>query len=353
MVDSIERPSQIDAAWGPESAPLTTPHGAGTPPAEALSAVEALFAEDRLEDAWELCEAARAGLAEADPLAETEALHLLALIARERGFLRVGQERIARAIAVRAELPDGGAPLGWYELHAALAHANGEHATAVRAWELAVNVARSVRDATGDGTERLCLALRALGDAHLARGDVAHARAALGSLVVEARALAGDPADVRAFRHLTSALQRLGDACHADGDLPAAISAYREAVKEAKRAALASDGASEILWDLSVGLNRLGTVQLEADQAQAAIASYEQSVDARRTLCDRDGRTPQAVSALASSLSKLAGALAHDGDEASASAAAAEAAELDMEVALGEGQQDHQHVFTVLPPPMG
>ncbi len=65
-----------------------------------------------------------------------------------------------------------------------------------------------------------------------------------------------------------------------------------------------------------MGLNRLGTVQLEADQAQAAIASFEQSVEARRTLCDREGRTPHALSALASSLSKLAAALAHDGDEA-------------------------------------
>lgn len=350
MIDSTERPSLIDAAWGPESAPLTTPHGPPVIPAEALAAAGALFAEGRLEDAWELAEAARAGLAETDRLAETEALHLLALIARERGFLRVGEERIARAIADRAELGDKTVPLGWYELHAALALANGEHATAASAWELAVNVARTVRDATGEGSERLCLALRALGDAHLARGDVAQARAVLGQLVVEARTLAGDPTNLHAFRHLTSALHRLGDACHADGDLPASISAYREAVREAKRAAAASDDASEILWDASVGLNRLGTVQLEADQAQAAIASFEQSVEARKTLCEREGRTPHALSALASSLSKLAAALAHDGDEAGAAAATAEAAALDDEAALSERLGD-QHPLTMVPPP--
>ena len=359
MAESLDRPSLIDAAWGTEEA---TPPATEADPAQALATARALFEEGRLEDAWELAELAREGLG-ADPAGETEALHLLALIARERGFLRVGEERIARAIAVRAELGEGAVPLAWYELHAALALANGEHTTAVSAWELAAKVARSVRDATGDGTERLCIALRALGDAHLARGDLARAREALGALVIEARALrheggpgsgveghppVSDPTDTRSFRHLTSALQRLGDACHADHDLPAAISAYRDAVREAKRAAAASNDSSEALWDVSVGLNRLGAVQLEADQAQAAIASFEASVDARRTLCEREGRTPHAVSSLASSLSKLAAALAHDGDEAGATAAADEAAALDREAAIGE---DH-HALTIVPPPI-
>ncbi len=349
MVDSIDRPSLIDAAWdGASDQDAPTPPATHLEPKEALATAAALFEEGRLEDAWELAEHARGGLAATDPLAETDALYLLALVAQARGFLRVGEERVARAIADRSDLAEGTVPLAWYELHASLAHANGEHTTAVSSWELATQVARSVRDATGEGADRLCIALRALGDALLGRGDAARARQVLGELVMEARSLAGDSSDLGALRHLTSALHRLGDACHADHDLPAAVSAYRDAVREAKRVAAASDDAPEALWDVSVGLNRLGGVQLEADQAQAAIASFEQSVDARRSFSEKVGRTPQSLSALASSLSKLSAALAADGDEASAAAAAEEAGRLDLEAAI----EPNHGSMTMVPPPV-
>lgn len=349
MVDFAERPSQIDAAWDkPPSSEI--PSTAPADPAQAFSTAEELFAEGRLEDAWELAESARATYAVTDPVAETEALYLLACIAQRRGFARVGQERVAKAIQVRAEIAPGSVPMGWYELHAALATANGEHTTAASAWEAAVKSARSVRDATGEATDRLCIALRALGDEHLARGDHARAREAFSELVTEARTLAPASADPQAFRHITSAHHRLGDAAHAAGDLPAAIAAYRDAVREAKRTVTASGESPEALWDLSVGLNRLGSAQLEAEQAQAAIASFEQSVDARRSFVDQIGRNAQALNGLASSLAKLAAALHHDGDEAGAAAAAEEAAALDLEAALdGDGDP---HPQTMVPPPV-
>lgn len=348
MPDSLPRPSLIDAAW--DKAAPSSQEAAPVPgdPIALIRLAESLHEEGRLEDAWETAEAARSGFAAADPIAETESLYLLACIARDRGFPHVGEERIARAIAQRAELTGGAVPLGWYELHASLAHESGEHATAATAWESAVAVARSIREQTGDGTERVCLALRALGDSYLARGEIDRARAALGDLVMEARALVARMPDLPAFRHLTSALQRLGDACQAAHDQPAAIAAYRDAVREAKRAASGSGDAPEALWDLSVGLNRLGGAQLEADQAQAAIASFEQAVDARRTFCEVTGRTPQALSALASSLSKLGSALAREGEDAAAAAAISEAAALDRQAALG----DNHHVHTLVPPPM-
>lgn len=345
MTDSLPRPSRIDAAW--DSA-ASSPQPATTGDAIALlRSAEALHEEGRLEEAWEAAEAARAGFAETDPIAETETLYLLACIARDRGFARVGEERIATAIAARGALTEGAVPLGWYELHAALAQTNGEVATAETAWEAAVAAARAIREQTGTGTERLCLALRALGDSYLARRDTAAARTAFSELVTEARALVAETPDLQSFRHLTSALQRLGDACQAAEDPPSALSAYRDAVREAKRAAADSGDAPEALWDLSVGLNRLGGAQLDADQAQAAIASFEKAVDARRTFLEVTGRSPQSLSALASSLSKLGGALAREGEDAAAAEALAEASRLDHEAALG----DNHHMHTLIPPP--
>lgn len=347
MSDSLLRPSPT-AAWdkaAPSSQPAAPLDG---DPIALIRTAEALYEEGRLEDAWEIAQAARAGFAASDPIAETESLYLLACIARDRGLARAGEEHIAAAIAARAALTEGAVPLGWYELHATLAQANGETATAENAWEAAAAAARAARGQTGEGSERLCLALRALGDSHLARRDTDRARATFQELVVEARALVAQGADLPAFRHLTSALQRLGDACQAAEDTPAAIAAYRDAVREAKRAAATSGDAPEALWDLSVGLNRLGGAQLDADQAQAAIASFEQAVDTRRTFSEVTGRTPQALSALASSLAKLGSALAREGEDAAAAAALEEAAALDREAALGENHQVH----TLVPPPL-
>ena len=348
MPDSIPRPSLLDAAWDtavPSSRQEPPPTG---DPIQLMRLAESLYEEGRLEDAWETADAARVGFAASDPIAETETLYLLACIARDRGFPHVGEERIARAIEGRAELTGGAVPLAWYELHAALAQASDKPTTAATAWEAAVTVARSIREQTGEGTERVCLTLRALGDSYLARGETERARATFGELVMEARSLVAASPDLPAFRHLTSALQRLGDACQAAHDPAAAIGAYRDAVREAKRAAATSGDAPEALWDLSVGLNRLGGAQLDADHAQAAIASFEQAVDARRLFCDVTGRTPQALSALASSLSKLGGALAREGEDAAAAAAIEEAATLDRQAALGENHQVH----TLVPPPM-
>ncbi len=347
MADNIERPSLIDAAWDNPASSRSDPRGS-VDPARSFAAAQSLFAEGRLEDAWEEAEIARGGFAAVDPLAETDVLYLLACIARERGFSRVGEERIARAIAERTDLAEGTVPLAWYELHAALAAENGEYATATGAWDAAVRVARSVRDATGEGTERLCVALRALGDAQLSLGNNVRALRVFRDLVTEARVLATASSDPHAFRHLTSALHRLGDAQHSSGDSAGAIGAYRDAVRETKRAAAATGETAETLWDLSVGLNRLGAAQLEAEQAQAAIASFEQSVEARRAFLEQAGRAPQALLGLASSLSKLSAALQQDGDEAGAQSATAEAAALDDEAAT----PDDAHPLTQFPPPV-
>lgn len=346
MVEHFERPSLIDAAWDkpPTSVPEPRP---SADPGRSFSTAQTLFAEGRLEDAWEEAESARAGFASIDPLAETDVLYLLACIAKERGFARVGEERVARAIAERTDLAEGTVPLAWYELHASLASANGEHATATSAWDAAVKVARSVRDQTGEGTERLCIALRAMGDAHLAMGDHARALEVFRDLVAEARALASSTDDPHAFRHLTSALHRLGDAHNAASDVAGAIGAYRDAVVEAKRAAAKAGETPETLWDLSVGLNRLGAAQLDAEQAQAAIASFEKSVEARRAFVDQTGRSPQALVGLASSLAKLAAALEQDGDAAGAHAASEEAAALDQEAA----SPAESYPLTMIPPP--
>jgi len=345
-VADIDRPSLIDAAWDSVPSPDSAAR-AGRAPAQSLAAAEALLAGGQHEDAWETAEHARAGFAASDPLGESDALYLLARIAGERGFARVGEERVARAIALRGEHAEGTVPVAWHELRAALAAAIGDHGTATTSWESAALLARSIRDATGEGSDRLCIALRAVGDAHLARGDRARAREVFTSLVSEARGLAPASADPYAFRHITSALHRLGDACREDGDLAAAIGAYRDAVREAKRAAAASD-APEAMWDLSVGLNRLGSTQLEADQAQAAIASFEQSIDLRRAVCELAERSPEALSGLASSLAKLGAALLQDGDVAGSNAAFEEAAALDREAAI---EDDHQ-TLTMVPPPI-
>lgn len=346
MAESV-RPSLIDASW--DKATASQPAASGRAAAQGLAKAESLLAEGMLEEAWEMAEVSRRAFAAVDPLAETDALFLLARIAQARGFLRVGEERIARAIADRSDLAENTVPLAWYELHGTLAGANGEHQTAIAAWGAAAAVARAQRDSSGDGGDRLCIALRALGEAYLAAGDKPRAREVFTTLVTEARALVAAAAeDAHVFRHLTSALQRLGDAYQNDGDAAGAISAYRDAVRESKRAAVVGRGKPEFLWDLSVGLNRLGNAQMDADQAQAAIASFEQAIEARRTFADLTGRSPQAVSALASSLAKLGAALAQEGEEAASRAALDEAAALDREAAISA---DH-NVMTMVPPPI-
>lgn len=328
----------------------SNPPTAQADPAHLFSAAKTLFDEGKHEDAWEMAEAARAGFSTVDPLAETDVLFLLARIAQARGFSRVGEERIARAIADRTDLAEGTVPLAWYELHASLASANGEHATATGAWEAAVKVARAVRGPHGEGVERLCLTLRALGDDRLTHGDKARAREVFAELVRESKELAASTTEPHAFRHVTSSLHRLGDTCVAAGDLAAAISAYRDAVREAKKAMTADGETPETLWELSVGLNRLGKAQLDADQGQAAVASFEAAVDARRTLLAQVGRSAQALSGLASSLSKLSVALHHVGDVDGSNAAADEASDLDAEAARSVRPNHMQ--LTMVPPPV-
>lgn len=354
MADQHERPSSNDLLW--DTPTISTPELRGSSdPAESFAAAQSLFHEGRLEDAWEEAEMARAGFAAIDPLSETDVLYLSAAIAKERGYYRIGEERIARAIADRTDLAEGTVPLSWYELHATLAGQNGELATAAAAWETAVKVARALRDATGQGVDRLCVALRALGDTHLAQGYNVPALRAFRELVEEARGMAAASEDPHAFRHLTSALHRLGDALHVSNDPAGAAAAYRDAVRETKRVAAALGESTDTLWDLSVGLNRLGAVQLESEQTQAAIASFEQSVEARRAFVDMTSRDPQALLGLASSLSKLSAALHHTGDEAAALAAAEEAAALDQEASAPATQQDthaHLHPLTMVPGPV-
>ena len=129
------------------------------------------------------------------------------------------------------------------------------------------------------------------------------------------------PDDTDVQRSRQAMLGEFGDTYRAAGDGAAARAAYRQALDIAR--ALVRRDPDNILWldDVSVGLSRIGTIELQAGDTAGALAAYQGSLDIVRALVRREPDSTQRQQALSRSLNRVGDVKLQAGDAAGALAA--------------------------------
>jgi tetratricopeptide (TPR) repeat protein len=124
-----------------------------------------------------------------------------------------------------------------------------------------------------------------LGDALIASGDFAGARARFEeSVKTRERLAAENPGSVTAQRDLSVSLDNLGRALVLLHDFAGARARFEEGIKIAERLAVADPSSAEPQRDLSISLQRLGTMLLSAGDRAAGIARLEEALKIRERL---------------------------------------------------------------------
>lgn len=109
----------------------------------------------------------------------------------------------------------------------------------------------------------------------------------------------------QSLRDLSVSLERLGDVELDAGNLMAATTAYRECLELDRRQRMRQGDTPQVLRDLSISLQKLGDVEREAGQLSVATEAYRESLELSRQLRERLGDTPQILRDLSISLHKL------------------------------------------------
>ena len=84
-----------------------------------------------------------------------------------------------------------------------------------------------------------------------------------------------------AQRDLSVSLDRIGDVKLQAGDRAGALAAYEESLAIRRKLAEADPGNAEAQRDLSVSLDKIGDVKLQAGDRAGALAAYEESLAIR------------------------------------------------------------------------
>ncbi len=241
-----------------------------TEPDRTLAAAVELHQAGRLDDA----EAVYRALVDADP-DHADALHLLGLIAHQRGDAETALGLIERAVELNGSDPRYHANLG------RVRHAAGDDAGAVAAYGRALELQPDDAEVGSD----LAAALIGTGD-HSGAADACR------------RALELDPELAAARTNLVAALQGLGDDLQEAGDFEAAIASYKEALEldEARVEAWCNLGNARLaLFDFEAAIkdfrraldidpqiaevrSNLGVALQEAGDLAGALASYARAL---------------------------------------------------------------------------
>ena len=123
-----------------------------------------------------------------------------------------------------------------------------------------------------------------------------------------ARKLAeADPGNAVAQRDLSVSLDRIGDVKLQAGDRAGALAAYEESLAIRRKLAEADPGNARAQRDLSVSLNKIGDVKLQAGDRAGALAAFEEGLAIARKLAEADPGNAEAQTDLVVSLTRIAG----------------------------------------------
>jgi tetratricopeptide (TPR) repeat protein len=154
--------------------------------------------------------------------------------------------------------------------------------------EQAFQNARDAAERVGNQRD-VMVADNSLGDARVAKGDLAGAMAAYEAGLATATKLAmQDPSNAEWQRDLTVSFIKIGDVQRARGNLDAALKAYQDGLDIAEK--LAARDPSNTQWqrDLSVGFERIGDVQRARGNLDAALKAYQEDLAIAEKLAAQD-----------------------------------------------------------------
>jgi tetratricopeptide (TPR) repeat protein len=123
--------------------------------------------------------------------------------------------------------------------------------------------------------------LLGLGDAAMTGGTLQEAENVFGRFIEMARRTGDD-------REVSVGLNRLGDVQVAQGDLAGALKSYRDSLAIADRLARSDPGNAGWQRDLSVSFNKVGDVQVAQGDLAGALKSYRDSLAIRERLAQAD-----------------------------------------------------------------
>jgi tetratricopeptide (TPR) repeat protein len=104
---------------------------------------------------------------------------------------------------------------------------------------------------------------------------------------------AADPGNAQWQRDVSVSLNRVGHVQLAADDRAAAMAAYEESLAIMRKLAAADPGNADWQRDVSVSLEKVGDVRLAAGDRAAALAAYEESLAIMRKLVAADPRNAQ------------------------------------------------------------
>ncbi len=242
-----------------------------------------------------------------------------------RGTLRQGEAAIRNALtrkdtkAFREDLATARFYQGWIE------YRGGDRALAGSMYRDSIELLRPVVAADGQQSsagEKLALAYRRLGDLLNESGDGVGAKAEyLRALAIDEAQAAVQPNLASVQMNLTRTWRRLGQIARQNGELDDAMDWLRRTVERREEIIAREEPNNESEHNLSVALQDLGAVQLEARDVGAA-ATLRRAVDVSRRVLDHDPTDALARQELAICLAQLASAQLRSGatDDAVASA---------------------------------
>jgi eukaryotic-like serine/threonine-protein kinase len=154
-----------------------------------------------------------------------------------------------------------------------------------------------------------------------------------------------NPTNAQAQQGLSLSYEKLGDVQLQLGDSQAALAAYQDSLKIRQRLAQAEPTNAEAQRDLSVSYDRLGNVQLQLGHGSAALAAYLDSLKIRQRLAQADPTNAQAQRYLSISYDRLGNVHLQLGDSHAALAAYRDSLKIRQRLAQAEptsaeGQRD-------------
>ncbi|MEM9369187.1 MAG: tetratricopeptide repeat protein, partial [Planctomycetota bacterium] len=152
-------------------------------------------------------------------------------------------------------------------------------------------------------------------DLVMERRGVTEAKAWIQKGWVLAQQLAeSDPGRAQVQRDLSISLNKLGDVSVQAGDLDAAREFYQQSLDIDERLAESDSGSAQAQRDLSISLNKLGDVSVQAGDLDAAREFYQQSLEIQRQLAESDSGSAQEQRDLSISLERLGDVSVQAGD---------------------------------------
>ena len=190
-----------------------------------------------------------------------------------------------------------------------VARQRGNLDEAETAYRESLEIARQIRQATGDTPEALrdvSVSLDNVGDVARQRGNLDEAEAAFRESLEIARQIRQATVDTPdALRDVSVSLDKVGDVARQRGNLDEAETAYRESLEIRRQIRQSTGDTPEALRDLSISLNRVGDVARQRGNLDEAETAYRESLEIARQIRQATGDTPDALRDVSVSLDNV------------------------------------------------